>query len=72
MLRNDSDPDPHTTLTVSRATAPRAANGRVKLTAKGVLQYRPNEDFVGTDTFGYEISDGALTDRGRVTITVGP
>lgn len=71
VLRNDLDPDPRTTLTITRAVG-RPANGRLRLTAEGVLQYRPNEGFTGTDTFGYEISDGALSDRGAVTVTVGP
>ena len=34
--------------------------------------YTPDEDFNGTDTFTYVVSDGELTDIGTVTVTVGP
>ncbi|MGQ0620366.1 MAG: Ig-like domain-containing protein [Panacagrimonas sp.] len=68
---NDLDPDPRTRLSITRSLG-RPANGRVRLTAEGRLQYRPNPGFVGTDTFGYEVSDGMLSDRGTVTVIVGP
>lgn len=70
VLKNDVDPDPHTTLTITRPIG-RPANGRVKV-VDGLLRYRPDNGFNGTDSFGYEISDGALSARGTATVTVGP
>jgi len=34
------------------------------------LTYTPSADFVGTDTFGFNVGDGRANDDGRVTITV--
>ncbi len=45
------------------------ANGVVTKLA-GQLVYTPNEDFVGTDTFTYIVSDGDKTDEATVTVTV--
>jgi hypothetical protein len=41
------------------------------LTGTGAdLTYTPSADFVGTDTFGFNVGDGRANDDGRVTITV--
>ena len=42
----------------------------VVLGPDGSYTYTPDANFCGTDTFTYEVSDGALTDTGTVTITV--
>ncbi len=36
----------------------------------GSVNYMPDDGFCGEDSFVYEISDGALTDRAKVTIAV--
>lgn len=45
-------------------------SGVVSLQANGAFVYTPNENFVGTDTFTYEVSDGVTTDTAAVTIEV--
>ena len=47
-----------------------AQNGSVDINADGTFTYIPNENFNGTDTFEYEVSDGELTDTEVVTVTV--
>lgn len=37
-----------------------------------VYRYQPNTNFSGTDSFVYEVSDGAKTARGTITINVAP
>ena len=54
VLANDSDPDGDP-LTISSVSV--ASNGSVSATATGVT-YKPNRDFLGTDTFTYSITDG--------------
>ncbi|MEM9841379.1 MAG: Ig-like domain-containing protein, partial [Pseudomonadota bacterium] len=36
----------------------------------GLLQYTPNPDFVGIETFTYTVSDGDLTSQATVTVSV--
>jgi hypothetical protein len=55
LLVNDSDPDGNT-LSVSANTLP--ANGTVNVAANGGFTYTPAAGFIGTDSFGYTISDG--------------
>ena len=38
----------------------------------GVVHYTPNQDFHGSDSFVYQLSDGTFTDTATVNITVGP
>lgn len=45
-------------------------NGIVSLQANGAFIYTPNENFVGNDTFSYEVSDGVTTNIASVTIEV--
>ncbi len=69
VLGNDNDPDGDP-LTVTSASAP---NGTVVIEADGTVTYTPNEDFNGTDTITYEISDGnGGTSTAIVTVTVNP
>ena len=68
LLANDTDPD-GSTLTASLGTGP--TNGTLVLNPDGTFIYRPNENFVGTDTFTYTVSDGTQSSNlATVTITV--
>ncbi|MGF1525007.1 MAG: beta strand repeat-containing protein, partial [Leptolyngbyaceae cyanobacterium] len=69
VLANDTDPDGDA-LTVSLLTD--VSDGSLSLNADGSFSYTPNADFNGTDSFTYEVSDGALTDTATVNITVNP
>ena len=55
VLSNDSDVDGDT-LSVTDVT--QAANGSVVLNADNSINYTPNNNFTGNDTFTYTISDG--------------
>jgi len=55
VLSNDSDVDGDC-LTVTLQGTP--GNGTVTLEADGTFTYVPNTDFVGQDTFCYEVTDG--------------
>ncbi|WP_432199573.1 Ig-like domain-containing protein [Erythrobacter sp. W53] len=69
VLGNDTDPDGDP-LTVISASAP---NGTVVIEADGTLTYTPNDDFNGTDTITYEISDGnGGVSTAAVVVTVNP
>lgn len=47
------------------------SNGSVEQDVEtGELIYTPDDDFFGTDTFSYVISDGELTSEATVTVTV--
>ncbi len=68
VLGNDTDPEMDT-LSVTGATDP--ANGSVVVNADGTVDYTPDADFTGTDTFNYTISDGnGGTDTATVTVSV--
>ena len=68
VLANDSDPDAGPqALSVSALTQP--SRGTAALVAGGI-RYTPNAGFVGTDTFGYSLSDGSLSAGASVTVTV--
>jgi cysteine-rich repeat protein len=66
LLANDVDLDgaPLALTAVGNAT-----HGTVAL-ASGVITFSPDPEFSGTASFDYTVSDGALTDTGRVTVTV--
>ncbi|MEL7264713.1 MAG: Ig-like domain-containing protein, partial [Planctomycetota bacterium] len=55
VLQNDSDPDDDA-LTITGFTQP--DEGTVSENANGTLQYQPNADFHGSDSFTYTIGDG--------------
>jgi len=55
VLGNDSDIDVNDVISVVSATAP---NGSVTINADGTLEYTGNQDFNGTDTITYTITDG--------------
>ncbi|MEO0450959.1 MAG: Ig-like domain-containing protein, partial [Pseudomonadota bacterium] len=67
VLTNDTDPDGDA-LAVTDFTQPN--NGAVTDLGGGVLQYTPNADFSGTDTFTYMVSDGALSSDATVSVEV--
>ncbi len=71
VLENDtSDPEPDEVLTITSITQP--DHGTVVITGDGTgLTYQPDDNFNGTDTFTYIITDDdGLTDEGTVTVTV--
>jgi hypothetical protein len=65
VLANDSGTAP---LSVVGYTAP--AFGTLTLNPTGTFTYTPDAGFVGTDSFIYTVSDGALTNSATVTINV--
>ena len=70
VMANDSDVDGDT-LTVRVATPP--SHGDVSLLPDGTLDYMPDPNFNGTDTFTYDLTDGTEVVFGvTVTITVTP
>ncbi len=66
VLSNDYDPDGDTFF-LSSGILP--DHGDLAFAGGGAFTYTPDTDFVGTDTFGYRISDGSLT-TSLVTVTV--
>ena len=71
VLTNDTDAD-HDPLTAAVVTGP--AHGTVTLNAAGGFTYKPNANYLGTDTFTYRASDGLLISNiATVTLTItGP
>jgi len=70
VLGNDSDPDGDA-LTIVSFTQP--GNGQVTRGPNDTLVYRSNYNYVGYDTFSYEISDGkGGTARAGVTVYADP
>ncbi len=62
-----SDPDKSDTPVISAVENPPNGSATHDDTT---ITYIPDQDYVGTDTFGYTISDGTDTAQGTVTITV--
>ena len=70
LLANDSDVDGDT-LQVDSALVTDPTNGTVDFNGDGTFTYTPNENFFGTDTFIYGVSDGnGGTTEAIVEITV--
>ena len=57
LLANDSDPDGDTPQFVA-VDANSTTNGTLQVNGDGSFAYTPNENFFGTDSFTYGISDG--------------
>ena len=55
------------TLTVASVTS--ATNGEV-INNETYISYGPDENFCGTDSFDYTVSDGSDTDTATVTVTI--
>lgn len=68
LLANDSDPDGDT-LVIDNLGRPE--NGTVIDNGDGTITYIPDDDFAGSDSFSYRVSDGnGGSDRARVTVEV--
>ena len=57
VLSNDSDPDSDT-LTTTGIVNIVPSDGTATLKADGTIDYTPNANFIGQDSFVYRISDG--------------
>jgi ABC-type uncharacterized transport system substrate-binding protein len=69
VLSNDTDAD-NDTLSVTGVTV-QPLNGSVQINGDGSITYTPDQGFVSTDNFTYEIADGfGGTDTAIVTISV--
>ena len=55
-------------LTFSTTTSP--ANGTLNLSGDGSFDYTPNAGYLGSDSFGFSVSDGIASDTGVITIDV--
>ena len=66
LLSNDSDVDGDT-LTITSVTA---VSGGTPVLSGGTITFTPSANFNGAATFDYTVSDGSLTDVGRVTVPV--
>ena len=67
VLGNDYDPDGDA-IRITRVSAP--AFGTVSMGANGLPVYKAARKFRGTDTFTYEVSDGASSAAASVTVRV--
>jgi hypothetical protein len=68
VLANDVDPNADAIQAVA-FQGPSANGGEVSMLANGSFTYTPPRGFVGSDTFTYRITDGALT-SGTATVTI--
>jgi VCBS repeat-containing protein len=77
VLANDSDVDVGEQLVASSVLMP-PSNGTLTLNTDGSFAYTPNENFSGTDSFTYELSDGnggvgsALVNLTIITVNDAP
>ncbi len=69
VLGNDSDPDGDAIMVVSVGAA---SNGTVTLNNDGTIEYTPDENFNGVDSFEYTVSDGISETTSTVQVTVNP
>jgi Bacterial Ig domain len=46
-------------------------NGTVMFLANGQITYKPNANFVGSDSFTYSVTSGGITETATVNVTVG-
>ena len=67
VLLNDTDSE-NDTLTATVATQP--TNGTLDFDSDGTFVYTPNTDFVGTDSFTYEVSDGESSGAETVVVSI--
>ena len=68
VMANDTDPDGDT---ISLTTIISSDQGATVSVSNGIVKYEPAENFFGTETITYEVSDpGGLKANGRVTVTV--
>ena len=69
VLANDSDADGEA---LSISGTPTASHGAVTVNQDGTLHYAPNAGYTGSDTITYVVTDGVLSDTGKVSLTVDP
>ncbi|MGQ8338419.1 Calx-beta domain-containing protein [Sunxiuqinia sp. A32] len=72
VIANDSDPDGDQ-IQISTTAVTEPINGQLTINPDGTISYLPNVDFLGTDSFDYEICDNgdpSKCDNATVTITV--
>ena len=70
ILANDSDPDGDR-LSILLGSKP--AHGQISLNADNTVTYTPDQDFSGSDSFTYRISDGVVTSGvTTVRVTIAP
>lgn len=71
LLSNDVDDDAGDVLTVNTTPVVDVSNGSLTLNADGSFSYTPNPEFVGSDSFTYEVCDSfGLCDTAVVSLTV--
>jgi len=68
VLANDTDADGDS-LTIESFDTTSAQGGTITRSGSSLV-YTPRAGFVGTDSFGYVVSDGSVGDAGLVTVTV--
>ncbi len=68
LVANDTDANGDALFAFNDVPAP--SHGVINSVADGSFTYTPDAGFVGTDTFGYGVTDRALSDSGVITITV--
>jgi uncharacterized repeat protein (TIGR01451 family) len=71
VLANDTDPDGDALSIVTTPYPATTPNGTVDVDPAGGLLYTPNDEFVGDDTFTYDVTDGQATSTATVTVVVG-
>jgi len=71
VLNGDTDPDGDSLLVAGSGTATitTTSNGVVVLNPDGAFTYQPASNFVGTDTFTYQATDG-ISPSGTATVTL--
>lgn len=73
VLANDSDPDGDALTVTNAGTFMTANGGTVVLTESGDLTYTPAENYYGSDSFDYTVSDLlGLLSHASVNITIAP
>jgi hypothetical protein len=71
LLGNDIDYDSGDALTVTTTPVVDVSNGSLTLNADGSFSYSPNPEYVGSDTFTYEVCDSfGLCDTAVVNLTI--
>lgn len=66
-LGNDYDPDGDE---ITIASVGQPEHGTAAVVSPGVIRYTPAANFHGADSFTYTVTDGSLTDDGRVDVDV--
>jgi hypothetical protein len=67
VLNNDTDADAGSTLTATKLTDP--AHGTLNFLSDGSFVYTPAAEYVGADSFTYQVSDGSLVST-AATVTL--